>query len=250
MQPGASIDLIIVDDEAEVRELLLEYFRGHGFTVVSAADAAQARELIERTAPMLALLDIHMPGEDGLSLGRWLHERHPLCGIVFVTAAGDAIDRVVGLEVGADDYVCKPFDPRELLARLKSLLRRLAAARAESQRRAALGETSPQRRIRFGDCTLDIDARRLLSGEGAELALTPAEFDLLVLFSRHPHHALSRERIMELAHNREWDVFDRSIDLRVMRLRRKIERNPDRPQVIKTVRSVGYMYVPSDPMSR
>jgi two-component system phosphate regulon response regulator OmpR len=248
MKPDADIDLIIVDDEREVRELLGEYFRDHGFGVQTAADAKQARELIERCTPKLAILDIHMPGEDGLSLARWLRERHPLAGIVFLTAAGDPVDRVVGLEIGADDYVCKPFDLRELLARVKSLMRRLTAAQAEAAK--ASDTSSPRRQVAFGECTLDLDERRLIGADGTDLAVTAAEFDLLALFARHPNLPLTRERIMEQAHQREWDVFDRSIDLRIMRLRRKIERNPDRPQVLKTVRNVGYVFVSSPAASR
>jgi len=243
MNTETEIDLLVVDDEPEVRELLQEYFRDHGFRVLTAIDAAGARQAMVQALPRLALLDVHMPGEDGLTLARWMRERHPSIGIVFLTAAGDPVDRVVGLEIGADDYVCKPFDIRELLARVRSLLRRLPQAPGEVAGPAAAAAGTSSRRIPFGECILDLDQRRLIDNNGADLDITAAEFDLLALFARFPNHPLTRDRIMEQAHNREWDVFDRSIDLRIMRLRRKIERNPDKPQVLKTVRNVGYVFV-------
>jgi two-component system phosphate regulon response regulator OmpR len=229
--------VLLVDDEPELRTLLGEYFVRHGFDVRQAADAAVARELLARETPDVALLDINMPGENGLSLARWMREMHPRVGLVMLTTAGDAVDRIVGLELGADDYVAKPFDLRELLARVRALRRRLQAA-------PPAPAAAPTQRVRFGACTLDLETRQLYAADGHEVEITAAEFDLLALFARHPNRPLSRDMIMEQAHNRGWDVFDRSIDLRVMRLRRKIERNPDKPEVLKTVRNVGYVFVP------
>ena len=231
--------LLVVDDEPELRGLLAEYFGRHGFAVSTACDAAQARELIAATRPDLAVLDINMPGENGLSLARWLREAHPAVLIVMLTTAGESVDRIVGLELGADDYISKPYVLRELLARVRAVLRR-------AQRGAAAPVVAelPSRHVQFGDRRLDIEQRKLFASDGAEIEITAAEFDLLALFARHPNRPLNRDQIMEQAHNRGWDVFDRSIDLRVMRLRRKIERNPDKPEVLKTVRNVGYVYVP------
>jgi DNA-binding response OmpR family regulator len=231
--------LLVVDDEPELRQLLAEYFGRHGFAVRQASDAAAARLLIAQAVPALAILDINMPGENGLSLARWLREAHPHVGLVMLTTAGESVDRIVGLELGADDYVPKPFELRELLARVRALQRRLVAPPA------AAPAAAPPRRVRVGAGPLDLVQRRLFGAEGGEIEISAAEFDLLALFARHPNRPLNRDQIMEQAHNRGWDVFDRSIDLRVMRLRRKIERNPDKPEVLKTVRNVGYVFVPA-----
>jgi DNA-binding response OmpR family regulator len=238
--------LLVVDDEPELRGLLAEYFGRHGFAVRCAENAAAARQQIAVAAPQLALLDINMPGENGLSLARWLREAHPGVGLVMLTTASETVDRIVGLELGADDYLPKPFDLRELLARVRAVLRRGAPAAAAPVVDVPPPGPAPQarRQVRFGDRLLDLDERRLLAPQGGEVPITAAEFDLLALFARHPNRPLNRDQIMEQAHQRGWEVFDRSIDLRVMRLRRKIERNPDKPEVIKTVRNVGYMFVP------
>ncbi len=247
--------LLVVDDEPELRGLLAEYFGRHGFAVQTAPDAAQARECVASRRPDLAVLDINMPGENGLSLARWLRESHPSVAIVMLTTASEPVDRIVGLELGADDYVSKPYELRELLARVRAVLRRsqlTAAAQSGAPTPAGVGgsgSAAPEpgaatRRVRFGERVLDLDQRRLLASDGSEIEITAAEYDLLALFARHPNRPLNRDQIMEQAHNRGWDVFDRSIDLRVMRLRRKIETNPDKPEVLKTVRNVGYVYVP------
>lgn len=238
--------VLVVDDEPELRSLLSEYLGRNGLVVRTAAGAAEARAAVAEQVPTLAILDINMPGENGLSLARWLREAHPRVGIVMLTTAGESIDRIVGLELGADDYIPKPFELRELLARLRSLLRRLQEAAAAPAAVAAPAE-APTRQVAFGDCVLDLDRRRLARADGSDIEITAAEFDLLALFARHPNRPLNRDQIMEQAHNRGWDVFDRSIDLRVMRLRRKIERNPDKPEVIKTVRNVGYVFIPTAP---
>jgi two-component system phosphate regulon response regulator OmpR len=237
--------LLVVDDEPELRALLAEYFERQGFVVAAVPDAAQARALIGQQPPQAVLLDVNMPGENGLSLARWLRDSHAGTGIVMLTTAGEAVDRIIGLEVGADDYIAKPFELREVLARVRAVLRRLqgtpAAAAPAAATAAAVAPAS--QRVRFGDCQLDLAQRQLLAPDGAEIPITAAEFDLLALFARHPNRPLNRDQIMEQAHHRGWEVFDRSIDLRVMRLRRKIERNPDKPEVIKTVRNVGYVFV-------
>jgi len=239
--------VLVVDDEPELRTLLGEYFTRHGFDVRLAADAAEARQLLARERPEMAILDVNMPGENGLSLARWLRESHAGIGLVMLTTAGEAIDRVVGLELGADDYIPKPFELRELLARVRAVLRRLQpavpVAAAAAAPPAPVAAAAATQQVRLGRCTLDLDTRRLFGTDGADIEITAAEFDLLALFARHPNRPLSRDTIMEQAHNRGWDVFDRSIDLRIMRLRRKIERNPDKPEVLKTVRNVGYVFV-------
>ncbi len=238
---GTSPLVMVVDDEPELRSLLGEYFARHGFEVVLAEDAAAARRQVALRLPDLAILDVNMPGENGLSLARFLREMHPRLGLVMLTTAGESVDRIVGLELGADDYMPKPFEMRELLARSRAVLRRLNAGPAAP----AAAEAEPAtRRVRFGECELDLDQRRLFGAHGAEVEISAAEYDLLALFARHPNRPLNRDQIMEQAHNRGWDVFDRSIDLRIMRLRRKIERNPDKPEVLKTVRNVGYVFVP------
>ncbi|MBC7940437.1 MAG: response regulator [Chitinophagaceae bacterium] len=252
--PAALPVVLLVDDEPELRGLLGEYFARHGFGVMAAGDAAQARELLAQARPDLALLDVNMPGENGLSLARWLRDTHPEVAIVMLTTVGESIDRIVGLELGADDYVAKPFELRELLARVRAVLRRTqlapaaaasaAASAADLATAAPAAPAQPAHRIAFGHCLLDTEQRKLFAESGGEIEITAAEFDLLALFARHPNRPLNRDQIMEQAHNRGWDVFDRSIDLRVMRLRRKVERNPDKPEVLKTVRNVGYVFVP------
>jgi two-component system phosphate regulon response regulator OmpR len=226
--------ILIVDDEPDVREVLQEYFATHGFEVHGAADSAAARAIIQARPVDVALIDIHMPGEDGLSLARHLRERHEGLAIVMLTSASTVVDRIVGLEVGADDYVSKPFDPRELLARIRSVLRRTATAPSSP------AET---RRIRMGRCMLDLAAHRLIDQQGNDVPVTPLEFDLLKAFAEHPNQALSRERILNLSQQRDWDPFDRSVDLRVMRVRKKIEPDPQRPQYIRTIRNAGYVFV-------
>ena len=246
VQAATAPQLLVVDDEPELRSLLVEYFVRHGFAVEAVADAAAARASLALRPPALAILDINMPGENGLSLARWMREAHARVGLVMLTTASDTVDRVVGLELGADDYVPKPFEMRELLARVRAVLRRAettaaAPAAAASDPAAA----TPSRRVAFGACTLDLEERRLLGADAQDIDISAAEFDLLALFARHPNRPLNRDQIMEQAHHRGWDVFDRSIDLRIMRLRRKIEKNPDKPELIKTVRNVGYVFVPA-----
>jgi two-component system phosphate regulon response regulator OmpR len=231
--------VLVVDDDQPTREMLLEALATHGFRALQAGDGAGMRRELEREAPDLVLLDIRLPGEDGLTLARFLRERYDV-GIIMVTGAADVVDRVAGLEVGADDYVTKPFDPRELRARVKSVLRRI-------QSRPPAGEAAPATRTKLvpvGACQLDLASHRLVDGGGSDVPITGMEFDLLRVFIERPNQVLSRDQLLTLTRNREWEPFDRSIDIRIARLRRKIEADPEKPQAIRTVRGAGYMYVP------
>ena len=227
--------ILVVDDEPDIREALEEYFTGQGYGTLSAGRATEARELASANAVDIALLDVHMRGEDGLSLARHLRERYAGLAIVMVTAATSVVDRIVGLEIGADDYVAKPFDPRELAARVKSVLRRTSLSG-----RAMIGVT----RARIGRCVLDLAAHRLVDDTGAEVPMSPLEFDLLKAFAENPNRTLSRERILELTPRKDWGPYDRSVDLRIMRLRRKVEPEPRTPRFIRTIRNEGYLFVP------
>ena len=245
---NAPVRLLVVDDDPSVRSLLRDYFSSHGFEVAEAASGTQMREQLERAVPAVVLLDIRLPGEDGLVLARYLRENYEL-GLIMVTASGDVVDRVVGLELGADDYIAKPFDLCELLARLKSLLRRLQAkpAAAENGNGAATA-TAPAntRRFRVGRCEVDLDAHRMFELGGAEVSLTPMEYELLAAFIANPNRVLTRDQLLIKARNREWGPFDRSVDIRIGRLRRKVEPDPEgEPRIIRTVRNAGYMFVPN-----
>ncbi len=230
---SAAHHIAVVDDEDDLREGVATYLRRQGFAVSEAANGEALWALMAERAVDVVVLDISMPGEDGLSIARKLRERGPV-GIVMLTANTDLIDRVTGLEVGADDYIGKPFELRELLARIRSLLRRLAAAEVSP---AMMG-----REVRFGRCLLNLDAHKLYDHEGKAVPITAMEFDLLRTFAENPDRVLSRDRILDLAHNKEMEAFDRSVDLRIVRLRKKIEPDPAVPQVIKTVRGAGYVF--------
>jgi two-component system phosphate regulon response regulator OmpR len=232
--------IIVVDDEPEIRSMLADYLGHVGFTVREAEDGAALRAILAEEPADLVLLDINMPGEDGLSLARFLRANTTV-GIVMLTAAGEVVDRVVGLEIGADDYIAKPVDLRELLARIRAVLRRLRSGPAEAA--AAGAEVAPTKPI--GACQLDLEAHRLYDADGNEVPITSMEFDLLKAFVEHPNRVLSRDQLLDLAHNKDWEPFDRSIDIRIARLRRKIETDPSKPQVVKTVRGAGYIFVPN-----
>jgi len=231
----AKATILIVDDETDVREVLEEYFASHGYAAIGAESAAAAKVIAAKQPIDLALVDINMPGEDGLSLARHLRERYARIAIVMLTSAGTVIDRIVGLEMGADDYVPKPFDPRELVARVKSVLRRTSAAG-----QADIGDA----KVRMGRCVFDVAARRLIDETGAEVPMSPLEFDLLKALAEHPNRPLSRDHILNLHQQRDRDPFDRSVDLRIMRLRKKIEPDPEHPRFIRTIRNEGYVFVP------
>jgi DNA-binding response OmpR family regulator len=229
--------VLIVEDDREIREMVAEYLGDKGYEVHQAESGSDMRLAVERELPDVVLLDIRLPGEDGLTLARYLRERYDV-GIIMVTGSADVVDRVVGLEVGADDYVTKPFDPRELLARVKSVMRRL-----QSRTVAASSNAAPAR-VPVGRCFLDVASHRLLDVSGQEVPITSMEYELLKVFTEHPHKVLTRDQILTMTRNREWEPFDRSIDIRIARLRRKVEPNPGEPQAIRTVRGAGYMFVP------
>jgi DNA-binding response OmpR family regulator len=228
-----------VDDEPELRALVAEYLGRFGYDVATAADGSEMDSCVAAAMPDLLILDVTMPGESGFEIARRIRARSDV-PILMLTAADDVVDRVVGLELGADDYVIKPFDLRELRARIQAVLRR--TARRVSPAPTPLPEKSSTT-VQFGDFQLDIDARRLLQPDGEQLELTAMEFDLLVAFARNPNRVLSRERLLDIAHNRDTEPFDRSIDVRIARIRRKVERDPAKPQLIKTMRGAGYMFV-------
>ncbi len=232
--------LLLVDDDADARAMLCEYLSLHGFEVEQAANGEDMRAVLARVVPEVVLLDLRLPGEDGLTLLRWLRTHHRL-GVVMVTGAGEVVDRVVGLEMGADDYVAKPYEPRELLARVKSVLRRVQEAAAGTAAPAPAAEAYT---LAVGECRLEPRSHRLFGADGAEIVLTAMEYELLKAFVDHPNQVLSRDRLLTLTRNREWEPFDRSIDIRIARLRRKLEPDPERPRYIRTVRGAGYMYVP------
>lgn len=233
---SAASHIVVVDDEADLCEAVREYLVDQGYAVSIANGAAALRTIMAKRPVDLVLLDVNMPGEDGLSIARALRSQGGV-GIIMLTARREAVDRVVGLEVGADDYVAKPFDLRELLARVRAVLRRVARTETPS---ATMG-----REIRFGHCVLNLDRRRLYDLGGAEVPITAMEFDLLRVFAENPDRVLSRDRLLDLAHNMEMTPFDRSIDMRIGRLRRKIEADPKLPQTLKTVRGAGYVFVPA-----
>jgi DNA-binding response OmpR family regulator len=239
---GEAAHIVIVDDEPGIRITLEEYLMLRGYRVTCADGGEALRRIVEEEAIDLVVLDITMPGEDGLSLARFLRETQDV-GIIMLTAAGDVVDRIVGLEMGADDYLAKPVDLREFLARVKAVLRRSAAKAAgagEGGGEVAGGVAVSE--ARFGACRLDLDAHKLFDAEGAEIPITSMEFDLLKAFSEHPNRVLSRDQLLDMAHDRDWEPFDRSIDIRIARIRRKVERDPAKPQVIKTVRGAGYLF--------
>ena len=226
--------IVVVEDEAAQRQLLIDYLGRQNFRVSGADGGTALRKLLERELPSLVLLDVGLPGEDGFALARWLRGRSGRIGIIMVTAASDTVDRVIGLETGADDYIAKPFEPRELLARVKSVLRRAIHA-----------DDPTQPRVRMGRRILDLEKRVLVDPDNdSEHALTASEFDLLKVFAENPNRPLNRDWLMEVVAGREMEAFDRAIDLRITRLRRKIEADQAHPAAIRTVRGVGYMFVP------
>jgi len=232
---SAPTHIAVVDDEIDITMLLGRYLQSQGFRVSQLQDGAALLRLMATDPPQLVLLDLGLPGEDGFSIARQLRERWQ-CGLVIVTGRGDAVDKVVGLEVGADDYVTKPFDLRELLARIKAVLRRTVAAPEQ-----AGGGARPKHR--FAGWELDVAARRLLDAERREVALTSGEFDLLATFVEHAGRVLSRDFLLEQTRGREAAPFDRTIDVQVGRLRKKLENDPEDPQIIKSVRGAGYILV-------
>jgi two-component system OmpR family response regulator len=225
--------IIIVDDEAPAREMVGDYLKMHGFSVTLCDGGKSLRGVIETNVPDLVVLDLNMPEEDGLSIIRDLKSRINV-PVIMLTATASPIDRVVGLELGADDYIAKPCELRELMARIRSVLRRSAPAKVEKEQL-----------VRFGTKWLDLEAQALRDDEGNEHPLTASEFGLLKVFAANPKRVLSRERLLELANARDAEAFDRAVDLRIMRIRRKIEIDPTKPAVIRTIRGGGYLFSPT-----
>ncbi len=243
--------IAIVDDEPDITRLLATYLQAQGFRTTALHSGAALMALMPQDPPVLVLLDLGLPGEDGFSIARQLRE-HWRCGLVIVTGRGDAVDKVVGLEVGADDYVTKPFDLRELLARIKAVLRRLMPAEGPAPAAAVPATTAPaepraaaREALAFAGWRLDTAARTLTSPTGEPVALTTGEFDLLCAFARHPGRVLSRDFLLEHTRGRGAAPFDRTIDVQVGRLRKKLEADPEDPQIIKSVRGAGYILVPA-----
>jgi DNA-binding response OmpR family regulator len=227
--------IIVVEDEVAQRQLLVQYLSRQGMRVTGLGEGQALRREIQRDTPSLVLLDVGLPGEDGFSLIRHLRTACPGTGVIMVSASNDTIDRVAGLEAGADDFISKPFEPRELLARVKSVLRR-ASGMAQAD---VFGPKVP-----MGRRVLDLERRMLMDTNGLEERLAPGEFNLLKLFVENPNRPLARDWLLEVTSHREAEAFDRAIDLRIARLRRKIERDSAHPEAIRTVRGVGYMFVP------
>jgi two-component system, OmpR family, response regulator len=229
--------ILIVDDQREICDLVQEYLASEGYRVSTAHDGTGMRRVIAQDPVDLVILDLMLPGEDGLTLARSLREESSV-GIIILTGRGETVDRIIGLEMGADDYLPKPFHLRELLARVKSVLRRASNRSADRQ-------AASRPRARFVGWNLDLSTRELLSPSGEEVRLTTGEFDLLAAFVNNANQVLTRDRLLDLARNREAGPFDRTIDVQVGRLRRKLEDDPQRPTMIKTVRGSGYIFTPT-----
>jgi DNA-binding response OmpR family regulator len=229
--------IVVVDDQKEICEVVQEYLSGEGYRVSAASDGNGMRRIMAQHPTDLVILDLMLPGEDGLTLARLLRDESNV-GIIILTGRGETVDRIIGLEMGADDYLPKPFHLRELLARVKSVLRRVSS---RSQEKPA-GNRS---KARFAGWNLDLSTRELKSPAGSEVRLTTGEFDLLAAFVNNANQVLSRDRLLDLARNREAGPFDRTIDVQVGRLRRKLEDDPQRPTIIKTVRGTGYIFTPT-----
>jgi len=231
--------ILVVDDDARIRDLLKRYLTQEGFEVLQAEDGKALTRVMLRETPDLIVLDLMMPGEDGLSICRRLRSGNDQTPIIMLTAKGEEIDRIVGLEVGADDYLGKPFNPRELLARIHAVLRRRPVMEAPG------APSSDNEVARFGPFTFDMGARTLRKS-GEELALTTGEFAMLKALVRHPKMPLSREKLAQLSRGREFEPFDRSLDVQVSRLRKLIEADPANPRLIQTVWGIGYVFVPDE----
>jgi two-component system OmpR family response regulator len=233
--------ILVVDDQQEICDLVQEYLTGEGYRVSTAHDGTGMRRVLSQGQVDLVILDLMLPGEDGLTLARGLRSESAI-GIIILTGRGETVDRIIGLEMGADDYLPKPFHLRELLARVKSVLRRV-------QSRTGDGLPPTRSRARFAGWSLDLSSRELLSPAGQEVRLTTGEFDLLAAFVSNAGQVLSRDRLLDLARNREAGPFDRTIDVQVGRLRRKLEDDPESPGMIKTVRGSGYIFTPTVELS-
>jgi DNA-binding response OmpR family regulator len=235
------VRIAIVEDEPDLRDAVAEYLGANGYEVVTAENADAMRELVKTESFHLAILDIAMPGEDGLSLGRWLRTQAPM-GIIYATAAGSPIDRIVGLELGADDYIVKPYELRELLARVRSVLRRVPKP-SDTPATAAGKQAETERRIiNFGDFRADLDGRMVTGRGGSILDLAKSEFDVLEVFLTRSNRLLSRATISDAIGFNEDPESSRAVDIRIMRLRKKIEEDPSNPKFLRTVRGEGYIF--------
>lgn len=236
--------IVIVEDEPDLRDAVAEYLGANGYDVTTAENAAAMRTLLETQSFQLAILDIAMPGEDGLSLGRWMRSQMPI-GIIYATASGTTIDRIVGLELGADDYLVKPYELRELLARVRSVLRRVPRA-SEAVVAARMGGPA-QRIVSFGAFRADLDGRMVTGPGGSVLDLAKSEFDVLEVFLSRANRLLSRAAISDAIGFAEDPESSRAVDIRIMRLRKKIEDDPSNPKFLRTVRGEGYIFsLPED----
>lgn len=229
--------LLVVDDDPRLRDLLRRYLTDNGFTVYTAENAQTMNKLWLRERFDVLVLDLMMPGEDGLSILRRLRGGGDTTPVVMLTAKGEDVDRIVGLEMGADDYLPKPFNPRELLARINAVLRRKGPDESPG------APTQEAKSVTFGEFTLDLSTRTLTKN-GTPVALTTGEFAVLKVFARHPKVPLSREKLMEMARGREYEAFDRSLDVQISRLRKMIEPDPTKPRYIQTVWGLGYVFIP------
>ena len=231
----------MVDDDPEIRSLVQEYLQGEGFRVTTAQDGAQMRSVLEKDPANLVILDVRLPGESGLDLALHLRQTSEV-PIIMLSEKDDVVDRVAGLEIGADDYVPKPFHLRELLARIRSLIRRTETKSEPGKPGQREKEAHGDGSLRFSGWTLSIPRRELFSPDGDPVELSAGEFNLLVAFAERPNRILNRDQLLDIVYNREANLFDRSIDVQIGRLRRKIETDPKRPALIKTVRGAGYMF--------
>ncbi|MBW7836004.1 MAG: response regulator transcription factor [Sphingomonadales bacterium] len=227
--------VLVVDDSAESQKKLRDYLSEHGFHVCAASSILSARASIEEHRPSIIILDFMLHGEYGIEFLKYVRQSHPDIGLIVVSDRADVVDRIIGLEVGADDYIAKPFHLREVLARVKSVLRRSG------------GAAFPDSLIRgdifcFEDWRIDTDRHKVISDHGEEVSLTSGEYKLLEVFVRHPHRVLSRDHLLEMMASRRWEPFDRSVDTRVRRLRAKIEEDPTQPRFILTIRGEGYLF--------
>ena len=229
--------VLVADDEPRITKLVSIALGEEGFRVVTANGGEEALQKAEEVRPDIVLLDIVMPDLDGIEVMRQLRERRPVA-VILLTAKGSTADKAKGLDLGADDYIAKPFDLRELRARLRSVLRRTRAGAA-----APAPERAAAKRVRIGHCELDLATHQLFDADGGEISITSTDFDLLRVFAENANRVLSRDQLLTMTSNREWEPFDRAIDIRIARLRRKIEPDPENPAVIRTVRGAGYMFV-------
>lgn len=233
-----NLHILVVDDDSQIRDLISDYLKQHNFRVSSARDGQEMWRVLKKATIDLVILDIMLPGDDGLTLCRKLREESGVM-IIMLSAVGEETDRIVGLEVGADDYLAKPFSPRELLARIKALARRTTGPLAQERKARHLAETPP---IRFNDWQLDQNKRRLIAPDGVAVPLSSAEYELLIAFLENPNRVLNRDQLLDLTKGREAQPFDRTIDVQVARLRKKIEADPKNPLILQTVRGGGYQF--------